>query len=122
LQKTVIPLFDTGKISELSQIGVTMAEQGRAIPLDNYFAAYLGNLVLIFGTLTGLVYFYFSKEHKGVFGRTAKIGIYFYVPYVAFNRTVILPVQHLARLCKLILLNNKDKSVYICFGWAKIKF
>jgi hypothetical protein len=77
LQKTVIPLFDTGKISELSQIGVTMAEQGRAIPLDNYFAAYLGNLVLIFGTLTGLVYFYFSKEHKGVFGRTAKIGIYF---------------------------------------------
>lgn len=77
LQKTVIPLFDTAKINGLSEIGVTMAEQGRAIPLDNYFAAYLGNLVLIFGTLTGLVYFYFSKEHKGVFGKTAKIGIYF---------------------------------------------
>ena len=61
----------------LSQIGADLAEQGRAIPLDNYFAAYLGNLVLIFGTLTGLVYFYFSKEHKGIFGRTAKVGIYF---------------------------------------------
>ncbi len=45
--------------------------------MDVLFAAYLGNLVLIVGTLTGLVYFYFSKEHKGVLGGAAKIGIYF---------------------------------------------
>ena len=37
----------------------------------------LGNLVLIGGTLTGLIYFYFSREHKGAFGGAAKIGIYF---------------------------------------------
>jgi hypothetical protein len=36
----------------------------------NYF------LVLI-GVLTGLTYFYFSKEHKGLTGGAAKIGIYF---------------------------------------------
>jgi hypothetical protein len=77
LQKTVVPLFDLSRIHELSEIGATMAERGRVIPFDTYFAAYLGNLVLIFGTLTGLIYFYFSKEHKGVFGKTAKIGIYF---------------------------------------------
>lgn len=77
LQKTVVPLFDIARINELSEIGAGMAQQGRAIPFDIYFAAYLGNLVLIFGTLTGLVYFYFSKEHKGVFGKTAKVGIYF---------------------------------------------
>ena len=33
-------------------------------------------LVLI-GVLSGLTYFYFSKEHKGITGGTAKIGIYF---------------------------------------------
>jgi len=36
----------------------------------NYF------LVLI-GVLTGLTYFYFSKEHKGLTGGAAKVGIYF---------------------------------------------
>jgi len=36
----------------------------------NYF------LILI-GVLTGLTYFYFSKEHKGLTGGAAKVGIYF---------------------------------------------
>ncbi len=77
LQKTVIPLFDLGRIRDLSEIGERMAEQGRSIPFDVYFAAYLGNLVLVIGTLTGLIYFYFSKEHKGAMGGAARIGIYF---------------------------------------------
>jgi hypothetical protein len=33
--------------------------------------------VLIVGTVTGLFYFYFSKEHKGVFGTAARVGVYF---------------------------------------------
>jgi len=37
----------------------------------------LGNLMMIVGTLTGIVYFFFSKKHEGVFGGTAKVGIYF---------------------------------------------
>jgi hypothetical protein len=37
----------------------------------------IGNIVVAFGTFTGLVYFYFSKEHKGAFGGAAKIGIFF---------------------------------------------
>lgn len=77
LQKTAIPLFDINKIRGLSDLSVQLAEQGRSIPFDVYFGAYLGNFVLIMGTLTGLVYFYFSKEHKGVLGKTAKVGIYF---------------------------------------------
>jgi hypothetical protein len=49
---------------------------------QNAFSAFSGadifsNLVLVVGTFTGLVYFYFSKEHRGVFGGTAKIGIFF---------------------------------------------
>lgn len=36
-----------------------------------------GQLLLIVGTITGVIYFYFSKKHEGAFGVTAKIGIYF---------------------------------------------
>ena len=45
--------------------------------LTHWFGKYLGNIVLITGTATGLCYFYFSKEHKGVFGGLARIGVYF---------------------------------------------
>jgi hypothetical protein len=37
----------------------------------------VGNFVVAIGTFSGLVYFFFSKEHRGVFGGTAKIGIFF---------------------------------------------
>ncbi|NLI14757.1 MAG: hypothetical protein GX409_00565, partial [candidate division Zixibacteria bacterium] len=37
----------------------------------------LNNLVVLIGVVSGLTYFYFSKEHKGVVGGTAKVGIYF---------------------------------------------
>ena len=35
------------------------------------------NLLIIAGSLSGLAYFFFSKEHKGFFGGTAKLGIWF---------------------------------------------
>ena len=37
----------------------------------------VGQILLIIGTITGVIYFYFSKKHEGAFGFTAKIGIYF---------------------------------------------
>ena len=37
----------------------------------------VGQILLIIGTITGVIYFYFSKKHIGAFGVTAKIGIYF---------------------------------------------
>lgn len=39
--------------------------------------ANLNYLLVLIGVLTGLIYFYFSKEHKGITGGAAKIGIYF---------------------------------------------
>ena len=36
----------------------------------------VGNIVVAGGTFTGLVYFFFSKEHKGGFGAAAKVGIW----------------------------------------------
>lgn len=46
--------------------------QNTILPLNSF-----NNLVLIVGTVTGIIYFYFSKEHKGLFGGAAKVGIYF---------------------------------------------
>lgn len=36
----------------------------------------LSDVVIIAGVVCGLIYFFFSKEHKGAFGGLAKIGIY----------------------------------------------
>jgi hypothetical protein len=41
------------------------------------FGATISNIFIIGGTFCGLVYFFFSKEHKGVFGGMAKVGIWF---------------------------------------------
>lgn len=56
--------------------------QSTIVPLigENYnatFAQVFGNLVIVVGTFSGLVYFFFSKEHKGAFGATARLGIWF---------------------------------------------
>ncbi len=37
----------------------------------------IGNLTVALGTISGVVYFFFSKEHKGAFGATAKVGVWF---------------------------------------------
>lgn len=42
----------------------------------NWFES-LNNFILILGVVTGLVYFFFSKEHKGLVGSGAKVGIWF---------------------------------------------
>ena len=51
----------------------------------------IGNLIIVVGTFCGLVYFFFSKEHKGVFGGLAKTGILFLMVTfgAAFGYTVM---------------------------------
>jgi hypothetical protein len=51
----------------------------------------LTNIVLVAGILTGVIYFFFSKEHKGVFGGAAKVGIWFLMVTfgAAFGLTVM---------------------------------
>lgn len=36
-----------------------------------------GALIIAIGVVSGLVYFFFSKEHRGAFGATARLGIWF---------------------------------------------
>ena len=37
----------------------------------------INGIIVLIGTITGLMYFYFSKEHKGWFGKVGRVGIYF---------------------------------------------
>jgi hypothetical protein len=56
------------------------------------------NVVLVGGVLAALIYFFFSVEHKGVFGGVAKIGILFIM--IGFGATFGYTVM--ARLSLLI--------------------
>jgi len=58
---TIMPLFSDGYGNSLFS-----ASPGQII----------NNFLIAGGTFSGLVYFFFSKEHKGVFGGTAKVGIW----------------------------------------------
>ncbi len=41
------------------------------------FGATLLSVIIVIGVLSTLIYFYFSKEHKGALGATARVGIWF---------------------------------------------
>ncbi len=48
-----------------------------AVNFTSDWGTMINGLIVFVGTLTGLIYFFFSKEHKGSFGTLSKIGIYF---------------------------------------------
>lgn len=58
----------------------------------------LRNVILVVGVLTCLVYFFFSFEHKGVVGQTARVGIWFLMITfgAAFGYTVMGRIALLA--------------------------
>ncbi len=64
IHSTIAPLF--GPISDAGGIA----------PVQSWWEGF-GSVVVLVGTFTGLVYFFFSREHKGIFGGAAKIGTWF---------------------------------------------
>jgi len=102
----------SGKISWMSRIPIAFmigAGAGVAIPAMLYARTLkqvsasvmplMGNngvfnfeaLVVVVGLLSTLAYFYFSREHKGVMGKTAKLGTYFLMIFfgTTFGYTVM---------------------------------
>jgi len=67
--------------------------------------ASLRNWILVIGVLSVLVYFFFSIEHKGVVGKTAKLGIWFMMVTfgAAFGYTVMGRIALLAIRMEFIL-------------------
>ena len=48
-----------------------------AIDFTSDWGTIINGLIVFIGTMTGLIYFFYSTEHKGVVGRLSRIGIYF---------------------------------------------
>lgn len=47
-----------------------------SLAADGQFIAILSNWVIFVGVMCGLIYFFFSKEHKGAFGAASRMGIW----------------------------------------------
>jgi hypothetical protein len=71
----------------------------------------ISNTLLIAGVVSALVYFYFSKEHKGVLGGTARLGIWFLM--VSFGATFGYTVM--ARISLLI-----GRMDFLIEDWLKL--
>ncbi|MCK4856474.1 MAG: hypothetical protein KAT58_00735 [candidate division Zixibacteria bacterium] len=47
-----------------------------SLAADGQLVMSAGNWIVVVGVLCGLVYFFFSKEHKGMFGAASRLGIW----------------------------------------------
>lgn len=47
-----------------------------SLAIDGQFVMMLANVVIFVGVMCGLVYFFFSKEHTGLFGTASRVGIW----------------------------------------------
>ncbi|MFQ5499909.1 MAG: hypothetical protein ACE5FH_09570 [Candidatus Zixiibacteriota bacterium] len=61
----------------LNQVASTLAIPREAVTGAVVWGEVGGALVIAVGVFTGLIYFFFSKEHKGLFGASARVGIWF---------------------------------------------
>jgi hypothetical protein len=63
--------------------------------------------VIIVGVISTLIYFYFSKEHKGALGATASVGIFFIMISfgASFGYTVMARVSLLIGRAQFLLIN-----------------
>ncbi|MEW6015133.1 MAG: hypothetical protein AB1690_07405 [Candidatus Zixiibacteriota bacterium] len=67
-------------------------------------------LIVVVGVISTLIYFYFSKEHKGVLGVTARVGIWFIM--VSFGAHFGYTVM--ARISLLI-----GQVQFLLFDWGR---
>ncbi len=65
------------KTTQLAADGTPLLDAA-GIPVTGFdFWESLRSVIIIVGVLCSLVYFFFSFEHKGIVGKTAKVGIWF---------------------------------------------
>ena len=63
----------------LNQVSASVVSLfGENLPFFNISGdSVFNNIVLLLGTISSLMYFYFSKEQRGNFGKLTRVGIYF---------------------------------------------
>jgi len=65
------------KIYVFVNSNILMQIKNSSINFDGSIWSILNQFLVLIGVISGLVYFFFSKEHKGTIGKISKIGIYF---------------------------------------------
>ena len=75
----LIGTFAGLKVTGFAQAEVVEQVRATMVPLwtAGNLAGSINNIILVVGVITTLVFFFFSKEHKGAIGATAKLGIWY---------------------------------------------
>jgi len=73
ISSTFVPLLGGGQ-HEWQGIGHFFSNFD--LSASGQFVALVANWVIFLGVFCGLVYFFFSKEHTGTFGRASRVGIW----------------------------------------------
>jgi hypothetical protein len=103
-----------GTFSGLAIIGFAQGDlvaqiQANMVPLRAHsLIDTFSNLIIVVGLLASLVYFFFSKEHKGALGASARLGIWFLM--VSFGASYGFTVM--ARISLLI-----GRLLFLIIDW-----
>ena len=75
----IIGVYAGAKTTGFAQAEVVAQVQATLLPLWDpaHLGTSINNLILVVGVLSTLVFFFFSKEHKGALGGTAKLGVWY---------------------------------------------
>lgn len=98
---------------------------GTIQPFANFFSLTPGQminaLILLFGTISVLFYFFFSIEHKGAIKKISNIGIYFLMIYfgASFGNTVMARFSLLYGRFDL-LVKYSDAQYFYATNWIVI--
>jgi len=92
--------------------GITLIQQLHGMVLPQVRSTFLNlatfsGIVMVLGVISTLIYFYFSKEHKGALGFVAQIGIWFIMISfgASFGYTVMARVSLLIGRAQFLLTN-----------------
>jgi len=75
----ILGVYPALRITGFGQGDFVEQIHGTMLPLwvPGHIGTTITNWILIVGLLTTLIFFFFSKEHKGALGGTARVGVYF---------------------------------------------
>jgi hypothetical protein len=98
IRNTILPLWV--KTQQLAADGTPLIDAAGQPVTGFDFWDSLKNLIIVIGVLACLVYFFFSFEHKGIVGKTAKLGIWFLMitfgagfGYTVMGRIALLAIR-----------------------------
>jgi len=93
---------------------VLMQIKAATVDFSGDWWSIFNGLILLIGTLSGLVYFFFSKEQTGIVGKVSKVGIYFLMIKfgASFGFAVMGRISLLIGRFDDLILSNSPQNYY----------